>query len=119
MWRRLIDEGLILTGSSDSPVEPYNPLMGAYAITTRQDLEGNPPEGYHPEQRVTAYEALTMYTKNAAYASFEEDIKGTLAAGKLADLVILDRDPFEVEPRELLDIQVMQTWLGGEKVFEK
>ncbi len=60
-----------------------------------------------------------MYTKNAAYASFEEDIKGTLAAGKLADLVILDRDPFEVEPKELLNINVMQTWLGGKKVFEK
>ena len=119
MWRRLIDEGLTLTASSDSPVEPYDPLMGAYAITTRQDLEGNPPEGYHPEQRVTTFEALTMYTKNAAYASFEEDIKGTLAAGKLADLVILDRDPFEVEPKELLNINVMQTWLGGKKVFEK
>ena len=119
MWRRLVDEGFILTGSSDSPVEPYDPLMGAYAITTRQDLEGNPPEGYHPEQRVTTFEALTMYTKNAAYASFEEDIKGTIAKGKLADLVILDQDPFRIEPKELLKVNVMKTYLGGEVVFEK
>ena len=60
-----------------------------------------------------------MYTKNAAYASFEEDVKGTIAKGKLADLVILDQDPFQIEPKELLKVNVMKTYLGGEVVFEK
>lgn len=118
-WRRLIDEGLILTGSSDSPVEPYNPFLGIYAVTTRQDLDGYPEEGYHPEQRVTTYEAIEMYTKNAAFSTFEEALKGTIKAGKMADFIVLDTDPFKVAPKELKDIQVQQTWLGGKLVFQR
>ena len=119
MWRRLIDEGFMLTGSSDSPVEIYDPLMGAYAITTRKNLDGLPAEGYHPEQRVTTFEALSMYTRNAAYATFEEDVKGTIREGKFADLVILDGDPFAVPPEKLLDIHVEATYLGGKAVYQK
>ena len=116
-WRRLIDEGLMLTGGCDSPVEPMNPFLGIYGVVTRKDLEGYPAEGWHPEQRVSVFEALEMYTRNAAFASFEEDIKGTIREGKLADFIVLDRNPFEIEPDELKEVQVLKTYLGGEKVY--
>lgn len=118
-WRRLLDEGFVITGSSDAPVEPYNPFLGAYAVTTRKDLEGNPDGGWYPEQCVTTYEALEMYTKSAAFSSFEEDLKGTITAGKLADFIVLDTDPFAVEPEKLKDILVEQTYLGGKKVYAR
>lgn len=118
-WRRLIDEGLVLTGGSDSPVEPYNPMLGVYAVVTRQSLEGEPVEGYYPEQRVSVYEALSMYTKNAAFASFEEDIKGTISEGKLADFIILDMDPFVIDPSQLKDVVVEATYLGGSPIYQQ
>ncbi|MPW25575.1 amidohydrolase family protein [Alkalibaculum sp. M08DMB] len=116
-WRRMVDEGIILTASSDLPVEHYNPFWGIYAIVARKNLEGFPKEGWYPNQRVTTYEALEMYTKNAAYASFEEDIKGTIKTGKLADFVVLDRDPFDTDIDSLKDIKVRRTYLGGRLVY--
>ncbi len=116
-WRRLIDEGLILAASSDLPVEHYNPFLGVHAIVTRKNLEGYPDGGWYPEQRVTVYEALEMYTKNAAYASFEENLKGTISRGKLADFIVLDKNPFEIDIDALKDVQVEKTFLGGEEVF--
>ncbi|MCI8645469.1 MAG: amidohydrolase [Firmicutes bacterium] len=118
-WRRLLDEGFIITGSSDSPVEPYNPFLGVYAVTTRKDLDGNPAGGWHSEQNVSVYEALEMYTKNAAFSSFEEDLKGTICPGKLADFIVLDADPFAVEAEQTKDIAVTQTYLGGKLVFQR
>ena len=117
-WNTLIKEGIILTGSSDAPVEPYDPFLGVYSIVCRQDLTGRPEKGWYPNERVTVYEALKMYTKNAAYSSYEEEIKGTIKEGKLADFVVVDKDPFHVEPFEIKDIKVLQTYLGGEKVFD-
>lgn len=118
-WKTLINEGFILTGSSDSPVEPYDPFLGVYSVVCRQDLNGEPKEGWYPNERVSVYEALLMYTKNAAYASYEEEIKGTIEKGKLADMVVVDNDPFMIEPARIKDIKVLQTYLGGKKVFEK
>ena len=88
-------------------------------MTTRQDLEGYPEGGYYPQQRVTTYEAIEMYTKNAAISTFEEDLKGTIKEGKLADFIVLDKDPFESEAKKLKDILVEQTWLGGDQVFKR
>ncbi len=116
-WRTLIDEGFILTGSSDSPVEPYNPFLGIYAVVTRKDLQGYPEKGWYPEQRVTVYEAIEMYTKHAAVASFEEQLKGTITKGKLADFIVLDRDPFKIRHDELKNIVVEKTFLNGKEVF--
>lgn len=118
-WNTLIREGIMLTGSSDSPVEPYDPLLGVYSIVCRQDLEGKPEGGWYPEERVSVYDALCLYTKNAAYSSYEEDIKGTITTGKLADFVVLEEDPFQVEPRKIKDIQVLQTYLSGQKVYDR
>lgn len=118
-WRRLIDEGLLLTGGSDSPIETYDPMKGIYAITTRRGMDGYPKEGWFPEERVTVWEALSMYTRNAAYASFEENKKGTIEAGKLADFVMISRDVFLTPPEEIKDIQVLKTWLSGRLVYER
>lgn len=117
-WRKLLDAGMILTAGSDSPIETYNPMKGTYAITTRQGLDGYPEGGWFPQERVTVFEAVSMYTKYAAYASFEEDVKGTIEEGKLADFVMLDRDVFKTEPRDIKDIRVLKTWLGGRLVYD-
>lgn len=116
-WRRLIDEGFIISAGSDSPVEPYNPFLGIYGVVTRQDLEGYPEGGWYPEQRVTVYEAIEMYTKNSAYAAFEENIKGTIKPGKLADFIVVDQNPFTIDSKGLKDIKIEKTYLGGEEVY--
>lgn len=118
-WKRLINEGFIITAGSDSPIETFDPMKGTYAIVTRQGMDGYPDEGWFPEERVTPYEALCMYTKNAAYVSYEEDIKGTIEEGKLADFVILDADVFNVPHSEIKDITALKTFLGGKMVYAK
>lgn len=117
-WKTLINEGIILTGSSDTPVENFSPLLGIYSVVCRQDRKGKPEGGWMPNERVSVYEAVCMYTKNAAYASYEENIKGTIETGKLADYVILEKDPFEVTGLELKDIKVLETCLGGKTVYK-
>ena len=117
-WKKLIDAGFVVTGSSDCPVEPYNPFLGIYAAVTRQDLDGWPEGGWYPENKLSVYEALCLYTKNGAYASFEEKIKGTIATGKLADFIIIDKDPYKVAASELKNIHVLKTYLGGNITFE-
>ena len=116
-WNTLIKEGMILTGSSDAPVEPYSPMLGVYSIVCRQDLTGKPEGGWYPDERVSVYDALCMYTKNAAYSSYEEDIKGTISIGKLADFVVTDKDPYKVKPQDIKDIKVLATYLGGKPVY--
>lgn len=116
-WRTLLDKGMILTAGSDSPCESIYPMDGVYAITTRKGMDGYPDGGWFPEERVTVWEAMCMYTRNAAYVSYEEDIKGTIEDGKLADFVILDRDVFKTVPDEIKDIKVVKTFLGGKEVY--
>ena len=116
-WKTLIEEGIMLTGSSDSPVEQFSPMLGIYSVVNRQDRTGKPEGGWMPEQRVSVYEAICMYTKNAAYASYEEDIKGTLEAGKLADFIILEKNPFEVTGLAMKDIAILETCLAGKAVY--
>lgn len=118
-WKTLIDEGILLTGSSDTPVENFSPLLGIYSVVYRQDRTGKPEGGWMPKERVSVYEAVCMYTKNAAYSSYEENIKGTLEEGKLADYVVLEKDPFMTKGLELKDIQVLETCLGGRPVYRK
>ena len=116
-WRTLTDLGVSLDASSDVPVETPNVFRGIYSIVTRKQLDapGLPP--WNPQEKVTVMEALRFYTINGAYAAFEEDVKGTVTEGKLADLVILDRDPCAVEPEELPQVQVDATLLGGRAVY--
>jgi hypothetical protein len=118
-WKSLMRTGLVVTGSSDCPVEPYNPFFGIFAAVTRQDFNGFPEGGWNPQEKLTVYEAIAMFTKNAAYSSYEEDIKGTLEKGKLADFVVIDKNPFAIDPFELQHIKVLQTFVGGDLVYER
>jgi len=118
-WRSLLKIGVHLPLSSDFPGETLNPFYGIYAAITRQDPEGNPPGGWYPEQRLTLDEALRGYTVEGAYAEFEENAKGSIEEGKLADLVVISRDITQIAPKDLLSIQVMKTFIGGKLVYEK
>ena len=112
-WRKLVDTGVVIAGGSDAPVESLNPLWGIYAAVTRRDHKGFPENGWYPEERMTIVEAVKMYTSWAAYASFEEDLKGTLETGKLADFTVLSKDIFTIEPLDLLTTRVLMTVIGG------
>jgi predicted amidohydrolase YtcJ len=118
-WRTLLDSGVRIPGGSDAPVEPVQPLPGIYAAVTRQDREGWPEGGWHPEQRVSREEALRMFTIDAAYAAFEENLKGSITPGKLADLAVLSKDIMTIPAPEILDTDVLMTILGGRIVYEK
>ena len=109
--------GLIQTGGSDCPVETYEPLKGIYAAVTRQDMEGYPAEGFLPEERLSVYEALCMYTKNVHYATGQESVLGTLEIGKFADLTVLEKNLFKIDKKEIKDVKVEQTYVAGNCVF--
>ncbi len=118
-WRSLIDSGVPIPGGSDFPVESENPLFGFYSAITRQNHRGEPVGGWLPGQRMTRTEALKSMTIWAAYASFEEDTRGSLEPGKLADFVVLDHDIMTCKPGEILITEVVRTVIGGETVYER
>jgi predicted amidohydrolase YtcJ len=117
-WRRLLDAGAVIASGSDFPVELSNPFFGLYAAVTRQDRDGAPQGGWYPDQALTRAEALHSFTLAAAYAANQEDRLGSLEPGKWADFIVIDRDYFTVPASEIDDIKVLQTWVGGEKVFD-
>ena len=117
-WRSVGDSGARLPLSSDFPGETLNPFYGIYAAITRQDPQGNPPGGWHPEQKLTLEQALRGYTVEAAYAEFEEKDKGSIEKGKLADLTVISKDITKIPPREILSIRVLKTFVGGKAVYE-
>jgi predicted amidohydrolase YtcJ len=115
--RSLLNAGARVAFGSDWPVAPPTPLEGIYAAVTRRTLDGKNPGGWIPEQRITVEEALRAYTRTAAYASFEENEKGTLERGKLADFAIIDRDITRIAPEEISQARVVLTAVGGRVVF--
>jgi predicted amidohydrolase YtcJ len=117
-WRSLLDAGTVLAFGSDCPVESYDPFLGIHAAVTRCRTDGFPdPEGWYSEQRLDVGEAVYAYTLGAAYASGLDDRLGSLVPGKLADLVVLDRDIFACAPMEIADTRVLATMIGGEFVY--
>ncbi|MDH3578144.1 MAG: amidohydrolase [Gammaproteobacteria bacterium] len=117
-WRRLLDSGAVIASGSDFPVELSDPFHGLYAAVTRQGRDGEPEDGWYADQALTRAEALHSFTLAAAYAANQEDRLGSLEPGKWADFIIIDRDYFTIPASDIDDIQVLQTWVGGEKVYD-
>ena len=118
-WRSLLESGVIIPNGSDFPVELVNPLISFNAAVSRQDARGWPAGGWFPEQRMTRDEALKSISLWPAYASFQENELGSLAAGKRADFVVLDQDIMRVPDAMILGTHVLSTWVGGRKVYER
>ena len=117
-WKSMLRAGLLLTGSSDAPVEPANPFRGVWAAVNRVDDEGRPAGGWLPGQRLTLDEALALFTVNAAEAVGQGDRFGSLRPGSRADLVILNRDIDLTPPGELKDVKPLLTMAGGKITFQ-
>lgn len=116
-WRKLVDSGCRLPCGSDFPVEAVNPLWGLYAAVTRQDHRGWPDGGWLPGERLTMDEAVRGFTIHAAYAEFAEHFKGSIETGKIGDLTVIEVDPFEVDPDDLVAAKTRYTILAGEIVY--
>ncbi|MBO20669.1 MAG: amidohydrolase [Chloroflexi bacterium] len=112
--RSFIDSGVVSTGATDYPPGPFEPLLGIQSCVTRTDSTG---KEWGINQKISVEEALRLYTMNGAYASFEENIKGSVEVGKLADLVVLGSDPTQIDPLGIKDIQVERTIVGGKTVY--
>jgi predicted amidohydrolase YtcJ len=118
-FRSFLDSGVKLTFGSDWTVGPLNPLLGIYAAVTRRTIDGANPNGWYPEQKITVKEAIECYTINNAYAAFEEEMKGSITPGKLADFTLLSDDILTIDPVKIETVKVVLTVLGGNIVFEQ
>lgn len=118
-FKSVLDAGAPLAFGSDWSVAPATPIEGIYGAVTRETLDGKHPGGWIPEQKISVEDALRAYTSGAAYASFEEQIKGTLENGKLADFVLIDRDLTRIPPDEIRSAHIMKTIVGGRVVYER
>jgi predicted amidohydrolase YtcJ len=118
-FRALLDAGAPLAFGSDWTVAPIEPLLGIYAAVTRRTLDDKNPDGWIPEQKISVEEALRAYTSGAAYAGFEENVKGRLAAGFVADFVVLSDDLFAIDPVAIRDVKVLETVSGGREVYSQ
>ena len=118
-WRKVLNTGNIIVNVSDANVELVNPYHGLYAAVTRKGRDGEPEGGWYPEECMTREEALRSFTIWAAYGQFEENIKGSIEVGKLADFVVLDRDYMTCPDSEIMNILPLATIVGGEVVYEK
>jgi predicted amidohydrolase YtcJ len=116
VWRKLIDSGAVVCNGTDAPIEDVDPIANFHASVTRRMPNG---ELFYPAQRMTREEALRSYTINAAYAAFEEDVKGSLRSGKLADVTVLSRDILTVSAEQILDTEVLYTIVGGRVLYER
>lgn len=118
-WETYRKAGLVLTGGSDCPVEPFSPWLNIYTAVTRKDFNRYPDGGYQPQEKMSVYDAVCMFTKNLHYAAGHDAVLGTLEPGKFADMVVIDRDIFRIPADEIMDIQVEKTYLAGREVYSK
>ncbi|MEP4102451.1 amidohydrolase [Paraglaciecola sp.] len=118
-WQTFLKQGTPVAFGSDFPVELCNPFFGLHAAVTRQDRSNNPDKGWIPEEAVTVIQAFRGFTLDAAYAAHQEAILGGLTPGKWADFILVDLDIFTVSPKDIWKTQVLETWIAGEKRFQK
>jgi predicted amidohydrolase YtcJ len=118
-WQTVLKSGAKLAFGSDFPVESPNPFPGLSAGISRQDVNGQPPGGWMPAERLTLGQALHAFTRGAAYAGFAEQKFGALEPGKWADFIVIDRDPTKVDPQSLAKTQVLETWVAGKRVWAR
>ena len=118
-WQSMLKTGARLAFGTDFPVESPNPFPGLAAAISRQDIEGQPPGGWFPDQRLSLEQALNAYTRGSAYAGFADEKIGALDPGKWADFIVVDRDVSKVSVPELYRTNVLQTWVGGKKVWSR
>jgi len=114
----MLEKGVHISGSSDAPVESFDPRLAIYCAVTSKNLEGKPEGGWMPEQRLTREEAVGLYTTGAAYTCYEENRKGMLKEGFLADFIVMPEDIMTVPEDRIRTLNVDEVWVGGEKVYE-
>jgi predicted amidohydrolase YtcJ len=119
MWQALLTSGAKIVNGTDAPVEPLNPIPSFYASVTRKTLQGLPAGGYEPEQKMTRVQALRSYTLDAAFGAFEENRKGSIQPGKLADFTIFTQDLMAIPEDQILKTEVDMTILGGKIVYQR
>ena len=118
-FRSLLDAGATLAFGTDWTVAPLDPMLTIYAAVTRRTLDGKNSNGWVPEQKISVEETVRAYTLGSAYAEFQENAKGSITPGKLADLVILSRDIFKIDPKEIEKVKVVLTMVDGRVVYEQ
>lgn len=119
MWADLIDSGVVIVNGTDVPIEPINPIANFYASVTRKTLVGEPQGGYEPKQKMSREQALKSMTWNAAFGAFEENIKGSIETGKLADLTVLSQDIMSISENRILETKVEMTIIDGQVVYQR
>lgn len=119
MWQALLQSGAVIINGTDAPVEPLNPVACFYASVTRKTLKGQPEGGYEPEQKMSRQQALRSYTLDAARGAFEENIKGSVEPGKLADFTVFSKDIMNIPENEILQTEITMTIIGGKVVYKK
>jgi hypothetical protein len=119
VWQSLLQSGARIVNGTDAPVEPLDPIPSFYASVSRRTLQGEPEGGYEPEQKMSREQALRSYTLDAAFGAFQEDVTGSIEAGKYADFTVFSRDIMTVPEDEILKTEVAMTVVGGRIIFEK
>ncbi len=119
VYKSLIDAGAVVAFGTDWPVVDLNPMLGLYAAVTRRTDDGKNPNGWLPEQKLTIEEAIKSYTINSAYAAFQENVKGSIEPGKLADMVVLSNDILTIDPVKIKDVKVDMTIFDGKIVYTR
>jgi predicted amidohydrolase YtcJ len=117
-FRTFLDHGVRLALGTDWNVAPLNPMLTLYAATTRATLDGKNPNGWFPEQKLTIKEAVEAYTMGSSYAEFQENEKGSITPGKLADMVLLSDDVLSIDPVKIREVKVLKTWVGGQLTYD-
>ena len=118
-WQTFLQQGTIVAAGSDFPVELSNPFFGVHAAVTRQDRSNQPEGGWYAHEAMTLEQALRAFTLDAAYASNQEELLGSLEPGKWADFIVLDQDPFAVDSAKLWRADVLATYVAGEAVYQQ